>query len=457
LLDINAQADDLNLSKIKSLAPQIVDQYGLSFEGSSFVKIKFAGLASKPLTGNVQMTASVKNVSIASSKLHQKITNITGIIEATNDSIKWRDFTATYLDEPYSLTGSLDNFKEPRIFTIIDGEKIQLKANMLKSGSLLTIDSLTGKYLNLPFNATGTVTFVKARPALIAITNRMSMRLEDLINALPVPQRNNILPFHPDGIIDLTADLKGPDLDWKNFTFNAGITSPEIRLKGYKLDAVKINLDLVRGNIKALTLDGKFYDGTAHAVASLDLLRPGMPYDLALNINSTDMRALKMDSPFKMDEVNGKLYLTAIGNGTIADFKNKFHAKGSLAIREGFLTQFNVFKGLLSILNDSLHLGEVMITDAEGNFTIEDQKINTDNLRLKGPSIVLLGQGWVGFDQNCDLEMTVDLSSGVVPPIAQDVLKTLRIHVYDKITNPKFKKKISVPQVINTLFKNLLQ
>jgi len=37
------------------------------------------------------------------------------------------------------------------------------------------------------------------------------------------------------------------------------------------------------------------------------------------------------------------------------------------------------------------------------------------------------------------------------------VLKTLNIHIYDKIANPKFKKKISMPQVINTLFKNLFQ
>jgi hypothetical protein len=98
-----------------------------------------------------------------------------------------------------------------------------------------------------------------------------------------------------------------------------------------------------------------------------------------------------------------------------------------------------------------------MITDVEANFTVSDQKINTDNLRLKGPTIVLLGRGWVNFDEMCDLHMTVDLSSGVVPAIAHDVLNTLDIHIYDKIANPKFKKKISVPQVINSLLKNLLQ
>jgi hypothetical protein len=70
---------------------------------------------------------------------------------------------------------------------------------------------------------------------------------------------------------------------------------------------------------------------------------------------------------------------------------------------------------------------------------------------------VLLSRGWVNFDGICDLDLTVDLTSGVVPPIAHDVLSTLEIHIYDKIANPKFKKKISMPQVINSLIKNLLQ
>ena len=48
ILNIIAEADELNLAKIKDLAPQMVDQYGLSFDGTSSVKVKFEGLASRP-------------------------------------------------------------------------------------------------------------------------------------------------------------------------------------------------------------------------------------------------------------------------------------------------------------------------------------------------------------------------------------------------------------------------
>ena len=458
LLDINVQADELNLAEIKNMAPQIVNPYGLTFDGTGSVKVKFKGLISNPLAGDIQAVASVKNVSMASSKFHQKIKNITGIIEATPDSLKWRDTTATYLDKQYSLSGSLDNFKNPKIFAIIEGENVQLKADIIKNGDLVTINHLTGKYLNAAFNTQGSITLVKGHEPLLDIEAQVSMRLEDLINALPAQQKKDVQPLAPGGLISLTANLKGTSWDWKNYTINTSITSPGISLMNYKLHDIKISVNQDEGKIKNLTLDGNLYEGAVHAVASMDLTATGMPYDLALNIDNTDLHKLKIDSPLKMDEINGKFYLTTIANGTMADFKNKFHAKGSMAIREGYLGQFNLFKGLLGALNEALGLGlgQVMITDVEGNFTIDNQKINTDNLRLKSPTIVLLGKGWVNFDQICDLNVTVDLSSGVVPPVAENVLQSLNIHISDKISNPKFKKKISVPQVINTLLKNFL-
>jgi hypothetical protein len=373
ILNITAEADELNLAKIKDLVPQMVDQYGLTFDGTGSVKVRFIGLATSPLTGDILVTASVKNGSVSSSPFHQRIKNITGIVEATADSLKWRDFSAVYAGQKYALAGSVDDFKNPKILTTIDGPNFRIKADIAKNKDLFTINA------------------------------------------------------------------------------------PMVRLMGYSLTDMKINIDQGEGKVKNLTFDGKLYDGTVHAVGSLDLTAKGIGYDLALNIDNTDMHKWKIDSPLKMDEIDGKFFLTALAHGTVADFKNNLHATGSLAIRDGFLAEFNLFKGLLSVLNDALRLGQVEITDVESNFTISDQKINTDNLRLKGPTIVLLGKGWVNFDGICDLHVTVDLSSGSVPAVAHNVLDTLNIHIYDKVTNPKFKRKISMPQVINSLLKNLLQ
>jgi hypothetical protein len=457
LLNITAEADDLNLIKIREIAPRLVDQYGLDFDGSSSVKIQFEGLASSPLTAKILAVASVKDVSVSSRKLHLGIKDITGIIEATPDSLKWRDFTATYLGKRYSLAGTLDDFKNPKVLASIDGPNIQLKADIVKTRDLITINAVSGKYLSMDFNNTGSILLPAGQEPEFDIKSNVSLALEDLIKVLPAQQQKAFQALNPAGLVSITATLKGAGFDWKNCRLNAAITSPVVRLHGYGLDDIKISIDQNEGKIKNFTFDGILYDGTVHAVGSLDLTAKGMPYDLALNIDNTDMHKLKMDSPLKMEEIDGKFYLTTIAHGTVADLKNSLSATGSLAIRDGFLAEFNLFKGLLGVLNDALRLGQVEITDVEGNFTVSNQKISTDNLRLKGPTIVLLGKGWVNFDEICDLNMTVDLSSGVVPAIAHDVLNTLDIHIYDKIDDPKFKKKISVPQVINTLLKNFLQ
>jgi AsmA-like C-terminal region len=457
VLNIIAEADELNLIKIKDLAPQIVDQYGLSFDGTSSVKVQFKGLASSPLTAKIQAVASFKNVSVLSSKLHQGIKNMTGIIEATPDSLKWRDTTATYQGQKYALAGSMDDLKNPKIHATIDGPGLQLKADLVKNRDLITINTIAGKYLNMDFDNTGSITLAAGQAPVFDIKSTMSLALENLIKVLPAQQKKSFQPLNPAGIVSMTSDLKGSGLDWKYYHLNATVTSPVITILGYSLTGMKISIDQGEGKLKNLTFDGNLYDGTVHAVGSLDLTAKGMPYDLALNIDSTDLHKLKMDSPLKMEEIDGKFFLTTIAHGTVADFKNNLHATGSLAIRDGFLAEFNLFKGLLSVLNDALRLGQVEITDVDGNFTVDGQKINTDNLRFKGPTIVLLGKGWVNFDEICDLNMTVDLSSGIVPAIAHDVLSTLNIHIYDKIDNPKFKRKISVPQVINSLLKNLLQ
>ena len=102
--------------------------------------------------------ASVKNVDVSSSKLHQHIKNITGIIEVTPDSLQWRDFTATYQGQRYTLSGSMDNFKNPKILTSLDGPALQLKADIVKHHDIITINTLSGKYLNAAFDSKGSIT-----------------------------------------------------------------------------------------------------------------------------------------------------------------------------------------------------------------------------------------------------------------------------------------------------------
>jgi len=454
-LNVTGETEEMDLDKLKNLFPQIFNEYGLSLDGTTSVKVQYKGSATHPSDATMLATASFKHVNALSSKLNQRLKNISGTLKATPDSIQWDQITASFQNQTYTLTGNLNNFKSPRITTTLSGGNLQLKADLVKNNDVITINAMTGKYLNTAFDTKGTIALDPQGPTF-NLNSNATLLLEDMVKLLPPAQKKSLEPLNCSGMVNLSSQIQGTGRDWKNYTTHATISSPGVNLLTYKLSNIKINIDQNNGKIKNVTFDSNLYDGAVHGVGSLDL-SGAMPYDLALNIDGTDLHKLKMDSPLKMEEINGKFYLTTLAKGTVADFKNKLHATGSTAIRDGFLGEFNLFKGLLGILNDVLRIGQVEITDVQGNFTIDNQKFQTDNLRLQGPTIVLLSKGWVNFDKMCDLDVTVDLSSGVVPTIAHDVLNTLDIRIYDNIENPKFKKKISVPQVINSLIKNFLQ
>ncbi|MBI4309986.1 MAG: hypothetical protein HY591_06610, partial [Candidatus Omnitrophica bacterium] len=454
-LDLQASCESVDLAKLKNILPDIFKAYGLETSGEASFNIQFQGPASDLLSGTINAKADLHNASASSSKFNQKINNVSGTVTSTLDSLSWNNFTGTYLGKAYTLTGGLTDFKDPKVKTTLDGQDVQLKVDLDKKDDLVTIHELNGKYLKFTFGAAGNVTLPPGKEPVLDIKAQVSLDLEDLVPFLPADQLKTIEPLKIKGLVNIDGAIKGRAQDWKNWTANARVESPLVSAMGYNVHDITVAIAQSNGKVSNLTADATAYDGKIHAVGSGDVSDEAMPFDLALNIDGLDLRKLKMDIPnLKSEEINGKFYLTTVGKGTIADI-NGLHAKGSLAVREGFLTEFKLFKGLFGILNEVLRLGQVMVTDVEGNFIIENQKITTDNLRLKSPSIVLLTEGWVNFDQYCDLNVVVDMTSGIVPSIAEEVLRSLKIHIYDKIANPKFGKKISVPQVINSIIKTI--
>jgi hypothetical protein len=455
VLSIQAGSDKIDLAKLKNVFPRIMDQYGLEVSGTTSFQVRFEGPAWDPSSAKIKATAELADVNVASKTFNQSITGISGHLDCAPNALTWNNFTGTYLGKAYTLTGSLNDFKDPVIKTTLDGADVQLKVDIRKNGDTLTINELTGKYLNITFGASGSAAISPAGPPVLDINAKMTFRLEDMAALLSAEQKKAVEALKPSGTVSVNAAIKGPAQDWKHWTTDATVQSTSVSILGYTANDLNVTVSQRDGKINNLTADANVYDGKLHAVGSGDLNGAGIPFDLALNIDGLDLHKLKNDIPnLKSEEINGKFYMTALSKGTLSDIKD-LEAKGSLAIREGFLTEFKIFKGLLDVLNEALRLGQLMITDVEGNFTVKGRKIMTDNLRMKSPTIVLLGQGWVDFDQMCDLTIAVDMTSGIVPPVAEEVLRTLTVHVYDKITNPKFDRKISVPKIINTILKSL--
>lgn len=455
VLSVDVTNEELDLAKVKDIVPDIYAQYGLTTTGTASFNATFEGLLSSALSGKIGIKAKLNNVSVSSSTFAQQATGISGNVEGTLDSLAWKDFKGTYLGKQYTLSGSLKDFKSPRITTTIDGDDIKLSASIENKGKSWAVNTFTGKYFDVAFNTTGSVSLPSGQSPLVDLQTSLKFNIEKILPLLPPDQQTLLQPYGLAGAVSIDGHVGGSINDWKNLASNAVIKSPGITVMGYHVNDIAIDLNQHDGRLSNVTLDALAYNGKIHNVLNMDLIDKAMPFDIAANLDGIDLQLLKKDIPaLNGKEIKGKFYLTTVGKGTVADIKN-ISAKGSLAIREGFLTEFKFFEGLLGILNEAMKLGQLTITDVEGNFTVENAKITTDNLRLLSPTIVLLTQGWVGMDQMCDLHVGVDMTSGVIPPIAEQVLRSLDIHIYDKISAPKFNKKISVPQVINSIIKTI--
>ncbi len=455
---INADltSDRIDLAKLKTILPQLFEEYELQTSGEAGFALQFQGLAADPLNGRINIQADIRDGAFSSAKLKQSISKVSGNVLGTPTSLTWRNFTAEYLGKSYTLTGELNDFKNPRVKTSLEGEDVRLDTTFAKAGDIVHFQTLDGRYFNIGFGLTGDVAVPPGKSPDLDITGKISLSLDDLPNFLPEQIQMALQAAAAEGAVNIETSIKGPLSDWKKWTATAKMTSPSVSLWGYLFNDLAIHLNQSEQKINNFTLDGIAYDGKIHAVGSGDLSVPSMPFELALNVDALDLQKLKMAIPnWKSEELNGKFYLTSVGKGSMNDLLNA-EAKGSLAIRDGFLTEFKLFKGLLGVLNEVLRLGQVMITEVEGNFVLENRRVTTDNLRLKSPSLVLLTEGWVDSEENCDLNVVPDLSSGLIPSVAEDVLGTLKIRIYGNVHDPKFEKKISMPQVINSIIKTVI-
>jgi uncharacterized protein YhdP len=94
-------------------------------------------------------------------------------------------------------------------------------------------------------------------------------------------------------------------------------------------------------------------------------------------------------------------------------------------------------------------------------FDIGDGKIATNNLTLKSPAVTLLGEGWVDFDQNVDLNITPRLEAMSGGSGAVGVLEAinptaglLNIHITGTVTKPTFDHNVSAPTMIKKTLQN---
>ncbi len=402
LLNIQAQSERFDLSKLQTLAPDLLKAQGLTVDGTTSFMIKFEGPALDPLTAKINAQAVLKDVNLESSTLKQKLNHISGTIKADGNSLSWDNFTAVFMDKALTLTGHLMDFKNPQIKTSLSFDGIEIKGEINKNDNLIELKSLSGEFLSAQLNASGSVDISGKTPQL-SIKSTFKCNLEDASRFLP-QLKSTLEPLKLTGLLSMKASLSGPASQWMQWNIDANASSDLVTISGFKLNNLNVDVNQEDSKIKKFTITSGLYEGSLNVVTTADL-NDAMPFDTALHVENVDLSKLKNDIGAKDEDLRGFISLTSIIKGTIKDLLN-LKGSGSLNVAQGYLMK-KEFSSIFLIAE----LSNLIFTDATANFDIANQKVSTENFALKSEGAILHGKGSIGFDKKIQAELSPEFNT----------------------------------------------
>jgi hypothetical protein len=406
-LDINAQ--NLDIQKLTSLLPAnslkgIENLSGLT-NCQAHLEINDISL---PQEFTYTVNLDLKSVSLKLSQL--ELEQINGQINLDNNSAVWKNLSFSSRGLSFKSSGTVNDFKIPRIQSSLSSELFNAKADILFKDNIAEIESLNIDSLDSSLKAGGRINFKQEQPTLDAKFN-INLALPNLKTWLP-KSKQTLDQLNLQGIMQISANINGPvsKLDECRLSLNAN--SDSIKIANLNLANLKINYSQADGLVENANLTSNFYGGRINVNAKGRILAQDMNLDILADATNIALEKLKSDTTFKDKDINGDIALNVRLNArSLAN--EKLTGEGKIEIKNGQLWEFRPFKGLQEFLVIP-EFSKVNFTDGSASFIIRDNKLYTQDLTLNGTTMTIKAIGSLGFDGGLDFEAECKFSQEYV-------------------------------------------
>ena len=435
-LDIQGIFD---LDKIARIVPKEVKWPPYKISGSADITLHLTS----PLPAKVLPTfsgeAHVENVSLALPESKITFTASQGQVkfdtETQNIQIHSARVNSARVDsfqKIFSLDASLNDFQKPNINLMVIGDDFKFHTDFIKDNDKINISSFEGQYKDASANVKGSLD-LKNEDMKLAGTI-----LFDLKSLEKIPLNGKCL---------INAEVSGPFKNYRLWNIKAKGTSKIIKGYGYKLSNVLLDYRQIehQGFINSLTFDA--YGGKGEIKGRIDFLEKEATYALHGNLNDLDLSQLKLDNPSLKNKTFSGLSSIKIDTEGRGTDPATLKGSGTLNIKNGNIWEFNPLKGLGDFLFIP-RFSSLVFTHAQGDFSIQDSTITTDNFELLGPELGLIVEGKITFSGNLDFLVNTQIpktSIGPIqefPPAAGQISKAASltaIKITGTVQNPKYK------------------
>ncbi|MCM8779852.1 MAG: AsmA-like C-terminal region-containing protein, partial [Candidatus Omnitrophica bacterium] len=308
----------------------------------------------------------------------------------------------------FSSKGSIISYKEPRVILILSSKLYNLNADLKASENNVEIGSFKGFFKNTAFNISGSIDTTQKDNPLFSLNLDITTNPKDLAADLPDKFKDFINKFELDGLCDITGTLVASPANIRNWEMNLEVTAPELRLLNYRLEDLYVDVEQANKLLKIKKAAATVYNGKIE-LNILSNLAPADPaFNMEVSASNIDLSKLKQDiENWEEKDISGLFSLTAQAKGTLKDLNNLV-SKGSASIKEGWLWELNLFKGLGEFLFTP-SFKKVVFKEASADFEIENQVIYSKNALFKSQEMNLLAQGNIGFDKKLQLLITTEI------------------------------------------------
>ena len=452
VLNIKLSSDNVDLAKASSFYPDLLNKFQTTINGAASIKLDYKGALDTPLAADVKLIAQIRKTTIHNDKLPGDITNLNGLLDYSKNLFIWRNLKGTFLDDQYAFNGKLTNFARPTILTSLTSKKINLSTQINVLENAFQITSLTGKYFDSSFDIKGDAHLNKESEPDLDLKWKLDANLENLPNIAPSLQEK-LSKVDAKGILTAEGTYKGRMKDWRNWQLNFKAYSPKISLMNYPIKNLNLQFNQKNKRVNQCDLTAALYSGNINLTSSANLAEDNVPLTVIATLENLDLAELKEDKQLKIERLAGKVSSSLNLNGPALDL-TQLKGNATLVISEGYLWQWNILEGLFSALLIP-EFKNIVFTDAQADFLIDNKKFYTENAQLMSQTVSLRAKGSIDFDMNLDLNVNPQFSEIAI--LKSDSLKkgptnlitqAFDIRITGTLDKPKYKVSTSPFKVI---------
>ncbi|NQT89690.1 MAG: hypothetical protein HQ558_00350 [Candidatus Omnitrophica bacterium] len=402
-INMRLVADNLSLAKFLSSLPEEIGARfsGIEADGLCSLDLKFNGTGKKLEAFDYEGRLLLKGCSVNMPHWPKKITDIDCDVQFTKDEILWRDLNLDIRGTKYHSYGKLIDFKKPKISITLESEYTKAIAEIEIEDKIISILKCKGSYRGSSFSANGKISNIKNPYAVIAGSVNLDMKDTPHIFT---SQKDRLTRLKPAGAVRVKFDMSGPLKDFPEWRLSLEATSESIYICGLKLKDLYIDLRMKDRFIDIPVAAAYPYNGVVNIDARINLNTKDKPYIINIDVKDIDLRQLVEDTELEEKKIKGAFGGQVVLNGYLGQ-KDSLKGRGWLQIADGYLWEFPVMRGMVEIVF-GMPPEYITLTDAFGNFALENNRIYTEDFKMLSKVASLLWVGSLGFDGTLDFNIT---------------------------------------------------